>query len=115
MKNTSITYKQDEMVIIENGRFQRFPYNEIIDLVYDAPYVNIHTIKGNKLQFTSLSQLMCCLPEHFVYCNRAVVINALKVEFYNRKEGIIRLKNGTTYLVSARRREAIEKLLAVLN
>ena len=115
MKNISIIRKQDEMLIIENRQFQLFSYNEIIDLVYDAPYVCIRTSKGNKLVFSSLLNLMRYLPKHFVYCNRAVIINVMQVEFYDKKEGIVRLKNGTSHLVSVRRRKEVEKLLLTLH
>jgi DNA-binding LytR/AlgR family response regulator len=114
MKNTSVIRKQDELVIIENGQIHLFPCNEIIDLIYDAPYVNIRTVKGNKFLFISLSKLICGLPEQFVYCNRAVVINVLQAEFYNKKKGIVRMKNGSIHPVSVRRRNVIEAIFTAL-
>jgi DNA-binding LytR/AlgR family response regulator len=100
---------------MENRQFQSIAYSDIIDLVYDSPYVTIHSAKGNKLLLISLTKLIQYLPENFILCNRSTVINSLQIELYSRKDGIVRLKNGKTHLVSVRRRKEIETLLASID
>jgi DNA-binding LytR/AlgR family response regulator len=80
-------------------------------IVYDSPYVIVHSVKGQQLLLISLSKFIQNFPENFLFCNRATVINIRQIEFYDKKEGIVRLKNGQTYSVSARRKRAIEKII----
>ena len=109
MNNILIVAKQDELVIQEKRRMQIIPYNGILSVVYDSPYIKINLLNGHLVQLLmSLSAISRYLPEYFVLCNRSEIVNLTQEKSFDKTTGILRLKNEMVFTVSFRKRENVE-------
>ena len=109
MNKIRIELLDDAILIISQRIIKTQPFNEIISIQYDKPYVRIETIsKCKNLLFTNLSEIKKFLPDYFIQISKSTIVNlkfASSIEKANGKY-IIKLKDFP-YIISRRRENTV--------
>jgi hypothetical protein len=90
-------------IAVENGADARY-YGELVYVIYDAPYCNLHFSDNTDYKVeTSLQAIMDNLPEAtFFRCNRSVIINICYYKRYRIQPPVIVIDDGKEFKLSRR-------------
>ncbi len=104
MKTNTITYLQQEVLIIENDRILSIPYIEIITITCDKPYVLIETTSKKYHLAQNLSTFCSGLPSCIMQSDKSTYINLLYVTSIQKsKTGFEADIQGISYPIARRR------------
>ena len=103
MKFNIVFHKQKMEISVKTG-FIVHLYDELLYIVYDAPYCWL-VLKGKKYMVeTSLQYIMDNLPKNdFFQCNRSVIVNINYCKEYRREESVIVMDDYEEIRLSRRR------------
>ncbi|WP_080903091.1 LytTR family DNA-binding domain-containing protein [Parabacteroides sp. Marseille-P3160] len=114
MKKGNILFCDRELIVEESNKVTCLYYYDILDVVAEAPYTTITTIKNKKVYLeTPLSQIAKRLPSVFFQCNRSVIVNLIYVSLYE-KEGsffVLHAALGKKYIISSRKKNVFRERL----
>lgn len=102
----------DDCLIIENGgAVYRVAYRQILYLEALDKLLCIHTDRQSITVRRSLSSLEKTLPESFVRCHRAYIVNSAYINEINYSSMTLTLRNGDAVPVSRGQRTELKRLL----
>ncbi len=111
MKTVILLTENNQLIIKKSQHNHVIEIADIIDVVYDKPYVVINTPQKRIVTYTSLKKVINSLNENFIRCNKATIINKQHIKAYDKKKGIIKLKTGKEYIASIRQRSKIAAII----
>ncbi len=104
MKNTTLYFLQNELIITDVSGLLSIPYIDIVSVYCDRPYLSIRTTYNRHFMIQqSLSNFIKNLPYFFCQCNRSVLVNMLHVEAIHKNTSCSIVTGNDTYTVSRRR------------
>ncbi len=111
MKELSIDLFPNKLIVIENNRSYLLPFDEIIAIESDKPYVVIFTKQYKHVVRCTLTTLERKLPEFFCRCNRSVIVNLTAVSCIDKNNLVA---GELCYPISRRQKPIINKFLLKL-
>lgn len=104
MKTTTITYLQQELLIIENDRILSIPYFEIKTITCDKPYIVVTTLNKKYQLAQNLSSFCVGLPPFIMQSDKSTYINLLYVTSIQKNNSGYEAKiQGVSYPIARRR------------
>ncbi len=111
-QSTVETPADDRCMVIEgNGSAYRIPYDHILYLEALNKLLTIHTERQSITVRRSLSGLEESLPEQFLRCHRAYVINTQYIDRVNFTDMMVTLRNGDALPVSRGQRGILKQMV----
>ena len=101
----------DSLVIEANSTTYRLGFGEIMYLEALDKLLTIHTERQSITVRRSLSALADALPESFVRCHRAYVVNSRFIDRVDYAGMMLTLRNGDTLPLSRGQRAAVKQLI----
>ena len=100
----------DESLVIESGASTyRIPYSEIVYFEALDKKINICTVRQQLTVRKALSSLADSLPEKFLRCHRAFIVNADQIERAEFSEMTLYLRTGETLPISRGCRDQLKQ------
>lgn len=100
--------EQEVLIIHNNNRYYKVPYNTVTYIESFGHYVDIHTTTKTYQIRAGISQLEGKLPDHFFRCHRSYIININLVTEVTDKQVLV---NGEWIALSAKKRLLLMKYL----
>jgi DNA-binding LytR/AlgR family response regulator len=118
MKETKISYLNDEMIIEDKHAVFSMPYRDIFHITYNGGYTSVFSDKNGEIWICqSLNKIMKKLPaDVFSICNRNTIINLSHVVLINSsKQSFLQLDCNHIQIKISRRRlkEIKEKFVSL--
>lgn len=101
---------EDFLVLEVEGSTYRIPYGQILYLEALDKKINIYTSRQCITVRKSLSSLVDGLPDQFVRCHRAYVVNSDFVNQVNYTDMILQLQNNDVLPIARSQRTAIKQM-----
>lgn len=102
---------KETLTIEANNKSYRVPYDQITYLEALDKMITLHTYRQTITVRHSLSTLADMLPEQFVRCHRAYVVNSFCIEKADFSQMILTLSNGEILPISRSQRSAIRQAI----
>ena len=103
MTSKIVFHNQKMEIAVENGADARY-YSEMMYVIYDAPYCNLHFSDNTYYKVeTSLQSIMDNLPDTtFFKCNRSVIINICCYKRYRMNPPMVVIDDDKEFSLSRR-------------
>lgn len=112
MTKTEILFQENQLVILNKSEINNIRYEDIVGVFCDHPYLRLQILnKKSRLIFFTLEEIISCLPDSFILCNRSSIINLLYVNVFTTegKNSLLHLTTGDVILVSRRKKAAVKE------
>ena len=106
MKNTIKTFSLSGLEIVKDTITEFYPFEDIIAIETEKPYLKVYTKTEKLLLTASLSAITTHTPPFFRQCNKSVWINLLYVKEFQKTGTAYRLITPVKSFQLARRRQA---------
>ncbi len=115
MKQTQIDATERYLMLRDSHGVEIIYYSDILFVTYDNPYTVITTIFSHRfLALVSLSKMKSYLPDVFIQCNKASVINLLQTISIKKKGNsaiVLTEKDGCFSISRNRIKAVVEKMI----
>ena len=110
MKSVIVFHDRKMEILVKTGIVVRH-YDELMYIVYDAPYCWLHFNDKKYMVETSLQLFMGNLPQgDFFQCNRSVIINTRYYKEYIRADALIVMEDHSEFDLARRRVMAFNRI-----
>ena len=99
------------MIVETGGATYRIAYDQILYLEATDKLLNIHTNRQSISVRRSLSAVEKGLPDAFVRCHRAFVVNSRYIDQINYSDMTLTLQSGDTLPISRSQRAELKKMI----